>query len=75
MSFATSLDTLVVTGLVISGAVFIFRGSLFGDSSNVKTINGLPNGTAANSNGVQRKKRSRNFVEVMEETASIVPCI
>ncbi|RKP06656.1 hypothetical protein THASP1DRAFT_35095 [Thamnocephalis sphaerospora] len=64
MSFATSLDTLVVAGLLASGAVFIFRKSLFGDAKSNGARAGAGNGVA----GTQRKKRSRNFVEVMEQT-------
>ncbi|KAI9590817.1 flavoprotein-like protein [Syncephalis fuscata] len=57
MSSAVSLDTLVVAGLVVSGAIFIFRGSLFGGNS----------GTAKPSIPLAAP-RSRNFVEVMEQT-------
>ncbi|KAI8051573.1 NADPH-dependent cytochrome P450 oxidoreductase [Syncephalis plumigaleata] len=69
MSSAVSLDTLVVAGLVVSGAIYLFRGALFGDQSGPAKAIGS-NGATANGglNGVQRKRRSRNFVQVMNET-------
>jgi hypothetical protein len=64
MSFATSLDAIVVIGLLASGALFIFRKSIFGDGTKKLT------GNASTQSVGQRKRRSRNFVEVMAETVS-----
>ena len=71
MSSAVSLDTLVVAGLIVSGAVFIFRDALFGGTASAaKGTNSLGGAGTGAGNIIQRKKRSRNFVEVMEQTVS-----
>jgi hypothetical protein len=73
MSSSISLDTLVVAGLVVSGAIYLFRESLFGNPSGSSRTVGGTNGVATNGlHGVQRKKRSRNFVQVMGETVSVI---